>query len=167
MGLPDQADWRWDLDAPDEWIDLFLVPTGLRYVGWDMAGQAGGAYMAGSQSFDDFARDGGLNDIPEAVAASVRERVAALGARHPVRVEIAGPTPDEAHLSLDEQPLILFERAVLFDGSLPTGEHLLRGILLYPGTDDQGRRVARRFELPFTVTGPVVLTVAETQPRWG
>jgi len=161
-----EPDWKWHLEE-DHWIELFLTWNGLDYTGWDVGPPYGGAYMAGFQSFEVFLRDGGLQEMPDDVAREVRARIAELPPGHLFRIELAGPVPDEAHLELDGQALILARPEVLFEGSLPPGGHCISGVLLYPGADERGRRNARRFEQDFEVTGPGCLRIEETEPRWG
>lgn len=162
-----EADWQWDLE-PDHWIELFLTDTGLSYVGWDYTCQSGGGYTAGFQSREQFLERGPIAEMPDAIAAQVRARLELASRGHAVTIELAGPTPDELHLQLDDQPMLLTRTTRLFSGSLSAGPHALSGVLLYPGADARGRRNAKRFELRFEVDGPRALSVERSTlaPRW-
>ncbi len=146
-----------------------LTDSGIRYFGSDWGSPSGGDYHAGFQTFEAFRAEGPLREMPEAIAAAVTAAIAARAPGHPVRVEASGPPPQEAHLHLDGQPLLLRpEGAVLFEGSLPAGAHTISGVLLYAGSDARGRRNAGRFEHDFRVLpGERTHVVVEPAPRWG
>lgn len=156
--------WQWVLHR-DHWIELDLGGAGLTYKGFDYSVPAGGGYMAGFQSVDQFLEDGPLNDMPEAIAAEVREAIAGRGG-HRVTIRLSGPTPDQIHGRIDDQPFMLGATDVVFDGRLAAGEHTVAGVVIYPGTDDAGRRRMCQFEQSFTVSEDAEIAIDELAPRF-
>ncbi len=160
-------DWQWDIER-GHWIELFLTEAGLSYVGWDYTCQSGGGYTAGFQSREQFLERGPIAQMPAEVASEVRARIVDESPGYAVTIELAGATPDELHLDLDGQPILLKQTTRLFSGSLIAGAHELSGVLLYPGADARGRRNAKTLELRFELDGPRVITIEESTlaPRW-
>lgn len=159
--------WSWHLGAR-HWIDLSLTDAGLAYRGTDLEGPSGGEYMAGFQSYREFAEVGPLNAMPPEIEAAVRAVAAAKGGPHLYRVvvRIAGEPPDQIHMSFAGQSQVKRGTDVVFDGDLAAGTYRTRGVLLYPGADGKGRRRMMTFDESIVVDGATVVEIASLRPRF-
>lgn len=159
--------WSWHIHE-HHWIDLSLTDVGLAYRGTDLEGPSGGGYMAGFQTYLEFAADGPLNAMPQEIEAAVRAVVEARGGPHRYRVvvRIAGEPPDQIHMSFAGQSQIKSGTDVVFDGDLAAGTYNARGVLLYPGADAKGRRRMKTFDETIVIEGATVIEIASLRPRF-
>jgi len=160
--------WTWDLDDRDDhWIDLEIDPSGLKYIGTDWSHQAGGGYFAGFQTFNEFFRDGPINDMPEEIATELRIHLETnrVPGGSKLLLSHLNTVTDlilwRAYVHLDDKPLrisvdddSLTEREVVFfDGAIETGEHEISFLLVFKSKrEDELSQWRLKGEIKFSVT---------------
>jgi hypothetical protein len=149
--------WGWEL-GPNHWMSVTLRASGLRYIGSDWSLQSGGDYAGGFQSFVEFDREGGLHDMPAAVATDLAQHIAKLPRGHPVRIAISGLTPAEVHYHIDDEPLIRIADPLLFNGAMWEGAHQISGVMIFPIAESRRRRKLP-FKQRFDVVGSTELEI--------
>ncbi|MGE4070654.1 MAG: hypothetical protein AB7E72_05710 [Lysobacterales bacterium] len=149
--------WGWEL-GPNHWMSVTLRPSGLRYIGSDWASQSGGDYAGGFQSLAEFDRDGGLQEMPVAVATEIAQYIAELPRGHAVRIVIVGTAPAEVHYTIDDEPYLRKADAVLFDGALWEGPHQISGMMIFPIANSRRRRKLK-FKQHFVVAAAMTLEI--------
>jgi hypothetical protein len=143
---------RWYLsEAKDHWIDLVVVESGLNYIGTDWSVQSGGGYMAGFQSFDEFFKNGSINDMPEEITKELKEhlikhrRKGGAGLLLTHKNELSELVLWRAFVHLDDNPVKIISISemgnqpefVFFDGALPVGEHNIGFVFIFKKHDKQ------------------------------
>jgi hypothetical protein len=138
--------WKWYLyGSDDHWMDLEIESSGLRYIGTDWSSQSGGAYFGGFQSFDEFLRDGPINNMPEKIANELRNHLETNRVSGGSRLllshlnTVADLILSRAYVHLDDKPLrisvdddsLAEQEVVFFDGAIETGEHEISFLLIF------------------------------------
>ncbi|MHA2061214.1 MAG: hypothetical protein ACW963_02860 [Candidatus Sifarchaeia archaeon] len=161
--------WKWYLnESDDHWMELEIEPsTGLRYIGTDWSCQSGGAYFGGFQTFDEFFRNGPINDMPEEIATELRNHLETNRVSGGSRLLMShlNTVTDlilwRAYVHLDDKPLLisvdddsLAEREVVFfEGAIETGEHEISFLLVFKSTkNDKPSQWRVKGEFDFSVT---------------
>ncbi len=126
-------------------MELEIESSGLRYIGTDWSCQSGGAYFGGFQTFDEFFRNGPINDMPEEIATELRNHLKTNRMPGGSRLLLShlNTVTDlfmwRAYVHLDDKPLrisvdddSLAEREIVFfDGAIDTGEHEISFLLVF------------------------------------
>jgi hypothetical protein len=148
-------------------MDLEIESSGLRYIGTDWSSQSGGAYFGGFQTFDDFFRDGPINEMPEEIASELRNHLETNRVPGGSRLllshlnTVADIILWRAYVHLDDKPLrisvdddSLAEREVVFfKGAIETGEHEISFLLIFKSTkNDEHSQWRLKGEFEFLVT---------------
>jgi hypothetical protein len=138
--------WKWYLYGRDDhWMELEIEPLGLRYIGTDWSCQSGGGYFGGFQTFDEFFRDGPINDMPENIAIELKDHLEThrVPGGSKLLLYHLNTITDlilwRTYVQLDDKPLrisvdddSLTEREVIFfDGSIETGKHEVSFLLVF------------------------------------
>ena len=143
---------KWYLsESKDHWIDLVIVKSGLNYIGTDWSVQSGGGYMAGFQSFDEFFKNGPINNMPEEIISELKEhlikyrRKGGTGLLLTHKNELSELILWRAFVHLDDNPVKIVSisemgnqpEVVFFDGALPVGEHNIGFVFVFKKHDKQ------------------------------
>jgi hypothetical protein len=160
--------WKWYLYGRDDhWIELEIEPSGLRYIGTDWSCQSGGVYFGGFQTFDEFFRDGPINDMPETIAIELKNHLEThrVPGGSKLLLYHLNTVTDlilwRAYVQLDDKPLrisvdddALAEREVIFfDGAIETGKHEVSFLLVFKSKKEEDStqwRVKGEFDISIT-----------------
>ena len=181
-----QKTWNWYLYGRDDhWMDLEIEPsTGLRYIGTDWSSQSGGAYFGGFQTFDEFFRDGPINNMPEKIAIELRNHleIHRVPGGSKLILSHLNTVTDlilwRAFVHLDDKPLriivdddSLAEREVIFfEGAIETGKHEISFLLVFKSKkEDEPSQWRVKGEFDFSVASGMnkvqLTTIRDTEDR--
>jgi hypothetical protein len=147
-------------------MDLEIESSGLRYIGTDWSCQSGGAYFGGFQTFDEFLRDGPINDMPEEIATELRNHLETnrMSGGSKLLLSHLNTVADlvlwRAFVHLDDNPIRISaddsqtEREVIFfDGFIETGNHEVSFVLIFKSKkEDEDSQWSVKGEFAFSVT---------------
>ncbi len=138
----------------------------MRYIGTDWSHQAGGGYFAGFQTFNEFFRDGPINDMPEEIATELRNHLETNRVPGGSRLLLShlNTMTDlllwRAFVHLDDNPIrisaddsLAKREVIFFDGPILPGKHEIGFVLIFKSKkEDENNQWSVKGEFDFSVT---------------
>ena len=139
--------WRWHFEKY-HWMDVEIDMSGLTYYGEDVDCQSGGGYFGGFQTFDQFFKDGPIQEMPQEVTKEVMDFLMehrTEGGSH-LRLyythELEGYHLRGVYVHLDDKPiqvkLVKAEnKFLIYNGSISVGSHQFSFLFVLRSESDQ------------------------------